>query len=82
MFESLKMSFFISEGGSIIACRSHQWHVVALEAEESIFNAILLPMQDIDPESAPRLPLRPRGSVFAPPPKKKAKNDFDDCLCA
>ena len=71
----------LARGATIIGCRSHQCHVVALEADEAIFNTILLPMQDLDPESAPHSVLHPWGSIFAPPPKKKARNDFDDCLC-
>lgn len=64
-------------GGSIIACRALQRHIVALEADLDIFNAFLLPMRDPDPETTSRVVARPRGSVFAPPPQKMAKRNFD-----
>jgi hypothetical protein len=35
-------------GGSIIACRSIQRHIVALESDIDIFKSILLPMREVD----------------------------------
>lgn len=68
-------------GGSIIACRSIQRHIVALESDIDIFKSILLPMREVDQEHTSQKAAPPRGSVFAPPPRKMAKRNFD-LLCA
>jgi hypothetical protein len=41
-------------GASIIACHALQHHIVALKAAFDIFNALLLPMRDPDPETTSR----------------------------
>ena len=51
-------------GGSIIACRSIQCHIVAMESDIDIYKSILLPVQK---HTAQHIALQ-RGSVSAPPP--------------
>ena len=67
-------------GGSILACRSIERHIVALESDPMIFNAILLPMRDNEPSQAPRSNAKPSTSMFDPP-KKMTKRAFG-FLCA
>ena len=46
----LTFSHFVLLGGSIIACRSIQRHIVALESDIDIFKSILLPMRVTEQE--------------------------------
>ena len=68
-------------GGSIIACCSIQRHIVALESDIDIFKSILLPIRGHEQEQTSQHAAPQRGSVFAPPPRKMAKRNFD-LLCA
>ena len=77
----LTFSHFVLLGGSIIACRSIQCHIVALESDIDIFKSILLPMRETEQEHTSQHAAPQRGSVFAPPPRKMAKRNFD-LLCA
>ena len=56
-------------GGSITACRSLERHIVALENDSIIFNAILLLMCDPQPAHTPRSVVPPSTSIFYPPQK-------------
>ena len=67
-------------GGSILACRSIERHIVALESDPMIFNAILLPLRDNQPSRPPRSNAPPSTSMFDPP-KKMTKRAFG-FLCA
>jgi hypothetical protein len=67
-------------GGSITACRSIERHIVALESDPIIFNAILLPMRDTLPSRTPRSLAPPSSSIFDPP-QKMTKRAFG-FLCA
>ena len=77
----LTFAHFIILGGSVIACRSIQRHIVALEPDIDIFKSILLPLREADLDHTSEDMAPPRGSVFAPPPQKMAKRNFD-LLCA
>jgi hypothetical protein len=68
-------------GGSVIACRSIQRHIVALESDIDIYKSVLLPMCEPDHEHTSQHVGPQRGSVFAPPPRKMPKHNFD-LLCA
>ena len=68
-------------GGSVIACRSIQRHIVALESDIDIYKSVLLPMREPDHEHTSQHVAPQRGSVFAPPPRKMLKRNFD-LLCA
>jgi hypothetical protein len=68
-------------GGSIIACRSIQRHIVALDSDVDVFKSILLPLREPEQEHTSQHAAPQRGSVFAPPPRKMAKRNFD-LLCA
>ena len=68
-------------GGSIIACRSIQRHIVALESDIDVFKSILLPIREPKQEHISQQVALQRGSVFAPPPRKMEKHTFD-LLCA
>jgi hypothetical protein len=56
-------------GGSITACRSLERHIVALESDPVIFNALLLPMRDSQPARISRSVAAPSTSIFDPPQK-------------
>ena len=77
---SLTSSHFLVLGGSIVACRSMQRHIVALESDIDVFKSILLPLHEPDQEHTSQPAAPQRGSVFAPPPKKMARRNFD-LLC-
>ena len=68
-------------GGSVIACRSIQRHIVALESDIDIYKSVLLPMSEPEQEHTSQHVASQRGSVFSPLPRKMAKNNFD-LLCA
>jgi hypothetical protein len=68
-------------GGSVIACRSIQRHIVALESDIDIYKSVLLPMREPDHEHTSQHVAPQRGSVFAPPLRKMPKRNFD-LLCA
>ena len=55
-------------GGSVIACRSIQHHMLALESDIDIFKSLLLPMREPKHEHISRQVAAQRGSVFAPSP--------------
>ena len=55
-------------GGSVIACRSIQHHIVALESDIDIYKSVLLPMRKPDQEHTSQHVAPQRGLVFAPPP--------------
>jgi hypothetical protein len=78
---SLTFHYLVLLGGSVIACRSIHRHIVALESDIDIFRSILLPMRELDHEQSSQKAAPPRGAVFAPPPRKMAKRNFD-LLCA
>ena len=59
----LTFAHLVVLGGSIIACRSIERHIVALESDINIFKSLLLPMCEHNQEHTSQ-----RGSVFAPPP--------------
>jgi len=67
-------------GGSILACRSLDRHIVALESDPDIFNALLLPMRDPQPQRTSRQVAPPTTSIFDPP-QKLTKRAFG-FLCA
>ena len=67
-------------GGSITSCRSIERHIVALQSDPMIFNAILLPMREPQPSRTPRSIAPPSISIFDPP-KKMTKFAFS-FLCA
>jgi hypothetical protein len=69
-----------ASGGSITACRSIERHIVALESDPIIFNAILLPMRDTLSSRTPRSVAPPSSSLFDPP-QKMTKRAFG-FLCA
>ena len=79
-FPMLIPSHFVCVGGSIIACRSIQRHIVALESDIDVFKSILLPLREPNQELSSQPAAPQRGSVFAPPPRKMAKRNFD-LLC-
>ena len=68
-------------GASVIACRSIERHIVALESDIDIFKSVLLPMREPDQEQTSQHVAPQRGSVFAPPPRKMPKRNFD-IMCA
>jgi hypothetical protein len=76
-FLILTPSHFVGLGGSIIACRSIQRHIVALESDIDVFKSIILPIREPDQEQTSQPAAPQRGSVFAPPPRKMAKRNFD-----
>ena len=80
-FFILTFLHFVVLGASIIACRSIQCHIVALELDIDIFKSILLPMRELEQEHTSQQVAPQRGSIFAPPPRKMAKRNFD-LLCA
>ena len=77
---SLHLKKIVILGGLIIACCSIQRYIEVLESNIDIYNSLLFPMcepkkQHISQHVAPQW-----GSVFAPPPRKMAKRNFD-LLC-
>ena len=62
-------------GGSILTSRSIERHIVALESDPMIFNAILLPLRENQPSRPPRSNAPPSTSMFDPP-KKMTKRAF------
>ena len=72
--------YFVGLGGSIIACCSIQRHIAALKLDIDIFRSILLPFREPNQEHTSQPAPPQRGSVFAPPPRKMAKRNFD-LLC-
>jgi hypothetical protein len=78
---SLTFAQLVLLGGSVIACRSIQRHIVALESDIDIYKSVLLPMREPDHDHTSQHVGPQRGSVFAPPPRKMAKRNFD-LLCA
>ena len=79
-FLILTFFHFIFLGGSIIACRSIQHYIVALESDIDVFKSILLSIHEPEQEYTSQQAAQ-RGSIFAPPPRKMAKRNFD-LLCA
>jgi hypothetical protein len=79
-FFFLTYSHFVVPGGSIIACCSIQRHIVALESDIDIFKSILLPIREHEQEHTSQQAAPQRGPIFAPPPRKMAKRNFD-LLC-
>ena len=73
----LTIAHLVVLGGSVIACRSIQRHIVALESDIDIYNSILLHMREADQEHTSQHVAPQRGSVFAPPPRKMAKRNLD-----
>ena len=80
-FFMLTFSHFLLLEGSIITCRSIQRHIVAFESDIDIFKSILHPMCEPEQEHISQHVAPQRGFVFAPPPQKMAKRNFD-LLCA
>ena len=72
---------FIVLGVSIIAYRSIQRHIVALDSDIDIFKFILLPMHQLEQEYTSQHVAPQRGLAFVPLPRKIAKHKFD-LLCA
>jgi hypothetical protein len=79
-FPMLIPSHFVCLGGSIIACRSIQRHIMAFESDIDVFKSILLHLREPDQEQSSQPAAPQRDSVFAPPPRKMAKRNFD-LLC-
>jgi hypothetical protein len=79
-FPMLIPSHFDCVGSSIIACRLIHCHIVALESDIDVFKSILLPLREPDQEHTSQPAALQRGFVFAPPPRKMAKRNFD-LLC-
>ena len=71
---------FVVLGGSVIACRSIQRHIVAFESDIDIYKSILLRMHQLEQEHTSQEVASQRRLVFAPPPRKMAKHNFD-LLC-
>ena len=80
-FHVLTYLHFVVLGGSIIACCSIQRHIVVLESGVDVFKSILLPIREPEQEHTSQHAAPQRDSVFAPPPRKMAKRNFD-LLCA
>ena len=75
-------SHFVVLEGSIIACRSIQCHIVALELDIDVFKSILPPpIREHEQEHTYQYTAPLDSSVFAPLPQKMAKRNFD-LLCA
>ena len=68
---------FFPLGSSIIACRSIQRHIVALEYDIDVFKSLLLPLREPEQDHTSHHAEPQRGSVFAPPPQKMPKRNFD-----
>ena len=79
-FLILTFSHFFVLRGSIITCRSMQRHIVLLESDIDVFKSILLFICEFDQEHTSQQAAPQRGLVFAPPPWKMAKRNFD-LLC-
>jgi hypothetical protein len=80
-FYILTYSHFVVIGCSINACRSIQRYIVTLESDINVFKSILLSIHDPEQEHTSQHAVPQRGSVFACPPRKMAKRNFD-LLCA
>jgi hypothetical protein len=74
-------SHFFVLGGSIIACRSIQSHIVVLESDIDIYKSIFLLIREPEQEHTSQHAAPQRGLVFAPSRRKRAKRNFD-LLCA
>jgi hypothetical protein len=61
----------------MIACRSIQRHIVALESDIDIYKSVLLPMREPDHDHTSQHVAPQRESVFALPPRRMAKRNFD-----
>ena len=81
LFSYPHLARFVVIEGSVIARRSIQQHIVALETDIDIYKSVLLPMREPDQEHTFQHLALQRGSVFDPPPRKMAKRNFD-LLCA
>jgi hypothetical protein len=68
---------FVVLGGSIIACRSIQRHIVALESDIDVLKSILLPIREPEQKHTSQHAAPQRGSVFYPSPRKVMKRNFD-----
>lgn len=66
-------------GASIAACRSSGRHIVAVERDTEIFNAVLLPLRDLEPPSQRPESSRHRPPTFEEPMQKKQRRH---ALCA
>ena len=62
----LNVCLLLIIGASIVVCHSLGRHIVVLERDFKIFNALLLPMQDLEPLFQPAVTCR--GPVFREPP--------------
>jgi hypothetical protein len=80
-FLNLTSLHFVVLGGSIIACRSIQCHIVPLESDTDVFKSILFPIREPEQEHTFQHAAPQRGLVFFPPPRKMAKRSFN-LLCA
>ena len=65
----------------MIACRSIQRHIVAVESDIDLYKSVLLPLREPHHEHTSQPVAPQRGSFFAPPPQKMPKRNFD-LLCA
>jgi hypothetical protein len=63
-FPMLIPSHFVCVGGSIIACRLIQRHIVALGSDIDVFKSILLPLREPDQEQTSQPAAPQRGFVF------------------
>ena len=68
---------FVVLRGSIIACRSNQRHIVAFESNIDIFKSILLPFCKPEQKHTSHHAAPQRGLVFAAPPSKMEKCNFN-----
>ena len=58
---------FLLLGSFIVACRSNGRHIVAVERDSQIFNAVLAPMQDREPSFETIVPLLGPPQYHDPP---------------
>ena len=72
---------FIVLGGSIIACRFIQRHIVVLESDIDIFKSILLPMRELEQKHISQQVASQRRSVFAPLPGRWRSTILICCVC-
>ena len=76
-FFILTFLFFWCSRGSVIGCRFIQRHIVVLESVIDILKSLLLSMREPKQKHTSRQVAPQLGSIFAPPPGKMAKQDFD-----
>lgn len=77
MISALSTKCQVVSGASIRACRGLYRHIVALEADEDLYQEVLVPYQSSDeedspPPTPPSPPRRPPSKVIMEPEVKRA----------